>query len=101
MSDDGQHIYLRAIPREQVAHVIDALFQLYISSRLDGEEAGYCFRRLGLTQIIEFLKEHQSTRHLMQKTHSTADLLESAVASCRGNERLVTSDRGGMNAIHN
>jgi sulfite reductase (NADPH) hemoprotein beta-component len=73
--DDGQ-MYLRMIPRDQVANVIDALFSLYVRERIGpDEEPGYCFRRLGMTTVIGYLKTCKQTCHLMDKTFSTADLL--------------------------
>ncbi len=67
-----QEMYLRSVPRKDVAAVTDALFEFYASSRT-GEEArpggmGYFFARVGTKAIIGWLKAHPKTAHLMDKT---------------------------------
>lgn len=83
VSSDGAHMYLRAIPREEVANVIEALFKIYIAQKRPDEELGYCFRRLGAEYIIEYLQKNPQTEQLMQKRFNTSDLLEPpSVAIC-------------------
>ena len=68
---DTGEMYLRSVPRNEVAAVTDALFEFYVAER-SPEEArpggmGYFFRRLGTTAILRWLKGHGSTAHLMEK----------------------------------
>lgn len=65
-------IYLKTVPRKEVATVTDSLFEFYFSSKLAQEEEpgtmGYFFRRVGSRAIIEWLKKNPKTAHLMAKT---------------------------------
>ncbi|MGI0085806.1 MAG: hypothetical protein ACREBQ_12065, partial [Nitrososphaerales archaeon] len=69
---DTQELYLRSVPRKEVATVTDALFEFYFSSRLPEEEKlgsmGYFFKRVGSRAIIEWLKKNSKTSQLMAKT---------------------------------
>lgn len=60
-------IYLRNLPRNQCAPLIDALFRNYAAHRHDGEELGYFHRRIGERAIIEFLRQDPATAPLMAK----------------------------------
>ena len=60
-------IYLKMIPRDKVATVIDALLKYYIQHRKDENESlGYFNRRIGLDGLIEFFKQNESTKDLMK-----------------------------------
>lgn len=69
---ETQEIYLKTVARNDVAVVTDALFEFYVSQRLDDEKQsgsmGYFFQRVGLKAIIEWLKSRPETTSLMKKT---------------------------------
>ena len=69
---DTKEIYLKTVPRKEVATVTEALFEFYFSARLPEEEKpgtmGYFFKRVGSSAIIESLKKNPKTSHLMAKT---------------------------------
>ena len=67
LSEDKSVMYMKSIPREQVASVIDALFKHYEEKREDGESMGYFHRRIGMEKIIAFLKTNPETAQLMEK----------------------------------
>ncbi|MGH2638139.1 MAG: hypothetical protein ACRDF4_02470, partial [Rhabdochlamydiaceae bacterium] len=68
---DNQQVYLKTVPRKDVATVTDALFEFYVSDRLPGgKEAepggmGYFIRRIGAKSVIEHLKKNPKTAALM------------------------------------
>lgn len=83
-TEDGRHqggyihdprtheIYLRMVPRKDVARVTNALFEFYVSKGNEEElskpgQMGYFFRRVGLEGIIGFLKGHPDTADLMKR----------------------------------
>jgi len=68
LSADGNGIYLRSIPRERVAQVIDALLKNWKANAKPGEDVGYFHRRLGMEAVINYLKENPTTADLMAKT---------------------------------
>jgi len=68
VSADGDGIYLRSIPRERVAQVIDVLLKNWQANAKPGESAGYFHRRLGMEAVITHLKENPLTTDLMVKT---------------------------------
>ena len=68
LSADGNAIYLRSIPRERVAQVIDALLKFWKANAKPGEDAGYFHRRIGMEAIITHLKDNPVTTDLMVKT---------------------------------
>jgi sulfite reductase beta subunit-like hemoprotein len=74
VSADGSGVYLRSIPREQVATVINVLFENYMKQREEGEELGYFHRRVGLHNVIEHLKNDPRTSPLMAKTDPNNNL---------------------------
>ncbi len=76
ISSDGQQMYLKSVPREKVAMVIDALFKFYKSSSKNGEAMGNFHRRIGVDAIIQRLKEDPATAELMSKTMPTDNVLE-------------------------
>lgn len=65
-SSDGQ-IYLRSVPREEVAKVIEVLFKFYEANKQSGEDMGAFHRRIGVDAIISHLKQNSVTTALMQK----------------------------------
>lgn len=66
---EGSTMYLRSIPRDKVAIVLDTLFKFYRGSRKDNEELGYFHRRIGMDAIIAHLKENPATAELMKATY--------------------------------
>jgi len=68
LSADGNGIYLRSIPRERVAQVIDVLLKNWKANAKSQESAGYFHRRIGMEAIISHLKENPATTDLMAKT---------------------------------
>ena len=68
LSEDGNGIYLRSIPRERVAQVIDILLKNWKTNAQANESVGYFHRRIGMQAIIFYLKENPVTADLMQKT---------------------------------
>lgn len=67
MTADGEQMYLRSIPREDVITVIDVLFKFYKANAKTGEGMGAYHRRIGADAIISHLKENPATTALMQK----------------------------------
>jgi sulfite reductase (NADPH) hemoprotein beta-component len=68
LSADGSSIYLKSIPRERVAEVIDALLKNWKANAKSNESVGYFHRRIGMEAIITYLKENPATSDLMTKT---------------------------------
>jgi sulfite reductase beta subunit-like hemoprotein len=68
VSEDGNGIYLKSIPRERVAQVIDVLLKNWKANAQSGEDVGYFHRRIGMPAIIAHLKENPVTADLMTKT---------------------------------
>jgi len=70
-------IYLRMIPRDKVASVIDALLKHYKKNRLNENEGlGYFARRIGLDGLIEFFKENKITKDLMRQAFPATFFME-------------------------
>jgi len=67
LSADGSSIYLKSIPRERVAKVLDALFKFWKAKAEPGEGLGYFNRRIGMEGIINHFKENPVTVDLMAK----------------------------------
>jgi sulfite reductase (NADPH) hemoprotein beta-component len=76
VSEDGESIYLRSVPREQVAAVIDVLFKYYQSQALPEETMGAFHRRIGMAAIIHHLQENTVTAALMTKPFSADCLMK-------------------------
>ena len=82
-TEDGRHqgeplldpetgeMYLRSVPRDEVAKVTDALFEFYVASRLPEEGMGYFHRRVGRAGIIRYLQSNPTTAELMKTTHKS------------------------------
>lgn len=75
VSNDGQAMYLRSVPRGQVAAVLDALFQFHKDNRLPGENLGDFQRRIGADGIIGYFQKHPATEELMKKVSDTDSIL--------------------------
>jgi len=71
---DSMSMYLRNVPKGEVAKVTDALFEFYMANKLPEEDGGggmgYFFRRVGIKKIIEYFKSNPKTVHLMKPTKS-------------------------------
>lgn len=76
ITSNGQEMYLRSVPREKVATVIDALFKYYRENAKPGEGVGAFQRRVGADALIEHLKTNPSTSELMTKPFPTTTVLE-------------------------
>jgi sulfite reductase beta subunit-like hemoprotein len=70
---DTNEIYLRNVPKKDVARITDALFEFYTTnmSSLSSYERkegrmGYFFRRIGPKTVIEWLKSNPKTADLMK-----------------------------------
>lgn len=82
-TEDGRHqgeplidrgtgaMYLRSVPREQVATVTNVLFEFYAENRLPEEGMGYFHHRVGTELIIKNLKENPRTAPLMKTTYKS------------------------------
>lgn len=69
--DTGEE-YLHFVPRKEVLTVTDSLFEYYVGNRSEDENRqggmGYFLRRVGLKEIISYLKSNQRTKDMMKKT---------------------------------
>ncbi len=100
VDSDAGEMYLRSVPRKDVVAVTDALFEYYASNRT-AEEArpggmGYFFARVGTRAIIDWLKAHPKTAHLMEKTWKIPAAMQgvSATSSPRAMPAPATSADG-------
>lgn len=75
ISSDGERMYLRQIPRTELATVIDSLFRFHRAQRAESEGLGACLRRRGPDAIIAHLTADPATAPLMQKSYRTDDVL--------------------------
>ncbi len=71
ITSDGKEMYLRSIPKEKVAIVIDTLFKFYLAKRKDKEGMGAFHRRIGMDAVIQNLKNNPATSELMAKPSPT------------------------------
>ena len=71
IAGNGTEMYLRSVPRESVATVIDALFKFYKKNAKSGESLGAYHRRIGADAIIAHLKENPATASVMDKPFTT------------------------------
>ncbi|OGX33195.1 MAG: hypothetical protein A2787_02560 [Omnitrophica WOR_2 bacterium RIFCSPHIGHO2_01_FULL_48_9] len=76
ISKDGNEIYLRSVPREKVAVVIDVLFKFYKTTANPNESMGLFHNRIGMEAIIAHLKGNPTTAELMQKPFPTDCVIE-------------------------
>ncbi|MBI5415900.1 MAG: nitrite/sulfite reductase [Candidatus Omnitrophica bacterium] len=76
ISDDGEKMYLRSVPHEDVPAVIDTLLRFYQGNRKDGEGLGAFHRRVGADELIKHLQQNPATASLMEKTFTTDCVME-------------------------
>ena len=66
---EGDKMYLRQVPRKQVATVTAALFDFYKAHRRSADQSmGSFHRRVGAKTIIEYLKSNPTTAPQMERT---------------------------------
>lgn len=68
LAADGNSIYLKSIPRERVAQVIQVLLKHWKANAKPGESLGYFNRRIGMEAIITLFKNDPATADLMVKS---------------------------------
>ena len=73
-SEDKEEMFMRSIPRDKVAVVIDALLKNHKENAQDGEELGYFHLRVGIPEIIDYLKRCPETAELMEPSKVKAFL---------------------------
>ncbi|CAM2007758.1 hypothetical protein [Acanthopleuribacter pedis] len=76
-TEDGRHqgqpvidndlVYLKSVPRDQVAVLINVLYSWHRAEGEDGETFGYFIRRKGLSAVVAYLKEREETAALLAK----------------------------------
>lgn len=76
IASNGEEIYLRSIPREDVIVVIDTLFKFYKANAKPAEGLGEFHRRIGADTIIAHLKANPATTALMDKPFNTDCVIE-------------------------
>ncbi len=76
ISGDGNAMYLRSVPREKCATVIDTLFKFHKASGKSSEGLGEFHRRIGMDAIIKHLTENPATAELMAKMFPTDCVIE-------------------------
>jgi len=75
-NEDKSLMYLRSIPREQVADVIDVLMSWHKAEGEENEEMGYFLRRVGEPAIIKHFQDHEVTKELMEKPNKVKAFME-------------------------
>lgn len=75
-SPDKAGMFLRSVPREDVAKVIDSLFKDYQSNKNASESLGAYHRRIGAQAIIDLLKANPATSKLMEKSFPADNVIE-------------------------
>jgi sulfite reductase (NADPH) hemoprotein beta-component len=65
---EGDKLYLRQVPRAQVATLIATLIDVWQAKRIHGEDLGAFNRRVGTTGILEHLRNDPRTSALLVKT---------------------------------
>ena len=71
ISSDGEKMYLRSIPRDQVATVLEVLFKFYKQNAKKGQSLGAFNRWIGPDKLIEYFKSNSATAALMEKPFGT------------------------------
>jgi len=71
IAGDGENMFLRSVPREKVAAVIDQLFKFYKGNAKANEPMGDFHRRIGADAIIKYLQDNPVTKELMDKPFNT------------------------------
>ncbi|MCA9400163.1 MAG: nitrite/sulfite reductase [Candidatus Omnitrophica bacterium] len=72
----GENMYLRSVPREDVAKVIDILFKDFSQNTNGKESLGGYHRRVGADAIIQMLKSHSALAELLDKPFNTSCVIE-------------------------
>lgn len=67
--DSDNKMYLRQVPRKNVADLTEALFEFYVDNRRPNESMGHFHQRVGMETIIHHLKEKPQTAPFMEKTY--------------------------------
>jgi len=65
---EGEQMFLKSIPRERVADVLDTLFHFYTANREDGEDLGAFNRRIGVADLLKHFRVHPKTADLLEKS---------------------------------
>ncbi len=76
ISTSDDKIYMRSIPRERVATVIDVLLKHWKANAKPGEGLGYFNRRIGMEAIINLFKNDPATADLAAKPASADCIVE-------------------------
>ncbi|OGX05847.1 MAG: hypothetical protein A2Z88_01090, partial [Omnitrophica WOR_2 bacterium GWA2_47_8] len=76
ISSDGESMYLRWIPRDRMAKVLDVLFKFHKANAKPKEDLGAYHRRIGPDAIIAHLKSDPATADLMDKAQPTDCVIE-------------------------
>lgn len=76
LSQDGNSVYLKSIPRERVSQVIDALLKNWKANAKSNESLGHFHRRIGTQAIIDYLSQYTVTADLMTKTLNADCVIE-------------------------
>lgn len=76
MTSDGEKLYLRSVPRENVAQVIDVLFKNYKKNAQPQESLGAFHRRLGPEALAAYLKSDPASAPFMEKPFPADCILE-------------------------
>ncbi len=66
ISDSNDKIQLRFVPKDRVADVTEALFEIYRDHGAEDETMGYFHRRAGMGQILERLSLHPKAADLIK-----------------------------------
>lgn len=75
-NEDRSITYLRSVPRDQVAAVIEVLFKFYEGNKEGEESMGSFHNRVGEQKIIAHLVENPVTAELMENTTKVKAYLE-------------------------
>ena len=71
---ENEKMYLRSVPREKVAVVIDSIFRFHKDNAQAGEKLGPFHQRVGMSAVIAHLRVDEATSELMSREDKTADL---------------------------
>ena len=67
LKDQDGKPFLKMVPRDRLADVIETLFAFYRDSREEGEAMGCFHRRIGMDQIVTHLQTTERTQDLYRK----------------------------------
>ncbi|HSW44884.1 MAG TPA: nitrite/sulfite reductase [Phycisphaerae bacterium] len=76
--DEQGRMYLKSVHRDELANVMEVLFEYHRDNGREGESLGDLLRRVGMAEAIRLFKENTRTANLMEKT---AELLNDAARS--------------------